>query len=148
MPCQTAARRTARARRAAAYCARQARCQERLPWRIRCRSRIGTACRSQYAALHLLAFDGLEQRLEITLAESFVALALDDFEEDRSDAVLREYLQQQTLLGLRVRVDQDLVRAHARHVLAMVRDAHVDHVVVRVRRVEEFHAGLAHRFDR
>jgi hypothetical protein len=50
---------------------------------------------SQHAALHLVALDGLEQRLEIAFAEAFVALALDDLEEDRAECVLGEDLQQQ-----------------------------------------------------
>ena len=95
-------------------------------WRTRCRSRTGSrsiscasvgstpaqpsACRggelrlgSQHAALHLVALDALEQRLEVAFAEAFVALALDDLEEDRADRVLGEDLQQLALLGLRRR---------------------------------------------
>src|SRR5690606_34493374 len=52
----------------------------------------------QDAALHLVAFDGLEQRLEVALAETLVALALDDLEEDRAERVGGEDLQQQALL--------------------------------------------------
>src|SRR5690606_31673751 len=63
----------------------------------------------QHAALHLVALDRLEQRLEVALAEAFVALALDDLEEDRAEGVLAEDLQQLALLGLRVGVDQDRV---------------------------------------
>jgi hypothetical protein len=37
---------------------------------------------------HLVALDGLEQRLEVALAEALVALALDDLEEDRADALV------------------------------------------------------------
>src|SRR5262249_10728200 len=84
----------------------------------------------QHAAAHLVALDRLEQRLEIALAEAFVALALDDLEEDRPDAVLREDLEELALLGFLVGVDQDLVLLQARHVLAVVRNAHVDDVVV------------------
>jgi hypothetical protein len=80
----------------------------------------------QHAAAHLVALDALEQRLEVAFAETLVALALDDLEEDRADAVLGEDLQQQLLLGLRIGVDQDAVLAQAREVLAVVGDALVD----------------------
>src|SRR5688572_26422515 len=49
---------------------------------------------SNDAAIDLILLDTLEQRLEIPFAEAFVALALDQLEEDRADDVLREDLQQ------------------------------------------------------
>src|SRR5205823_12685529 len=52
---------------------------------------------SENSAAHLIELDALEQRLEIALAEALVALALDDLEEDRTDHVLGENLQQQAL---------------------------------------------------
>src|SRR3954453_16020423 len=52
---------------------------------------------SEYAPAHLVEFDAFEQRLEIAFAETLVALALDDLEEDRPDYILGEYLQQQPL---------------------------------------------------
>ncbi len=62
---------------------------------------------SDHPAAHLVELDAFEQRLEIALAEAFVALALDDLEEDRADHILGEDLQQQALpLGRRA-VDQD-----------------------------------------
>ncbi len=73
---------------------------------------------------------------------------MNELEEDRADVVLREDLQQLALLGLRVGVDQDLVLGQARHVLAVVRNAQVDHVEVAVRRIEERHALGAHGFHR
>src|SRR6185312_248000 len=91
----------------------------------------------QNPALHLVPFDTLEQRLEISLAETFVALALDDLEEDRADAVLGEDLQQQALLRFLVGVDQDLVLRQPRHVLAVPGDALVDHLEIGVGGVEE-----------
>src|SRR5690606_41198788 len=75
---------------------------------------------SEDPAPHLVALDALEQRLEVALAEAFVALALDDLEEDRADRVLGEDLQQLALLGLGIRVDQDPVAAQALHVLAVL----------------------------
>src|SRR5690606_22563731 len=103
---------------------------------------------SEDPAPHLVALDALEQRLEVALAEAFVALALNDLEEDRADRVLGEDLQQLALLGLGIRVDQDPVAAQALHVLAVLRDALVDHVEVRVGRVQELDAGLAHLLHR
>src|SRR5690606_5149359 len=77
----------------------------------------------QHAALHLVALDAFKQGLEVAFAEAFVALALDDLEEDRAEGVLGEDLQQLALVGLRVGVDQDLVLRQPRHVLAVVRHA-------------------------
>ena len=51
----------------------------------------------QHAAAHLVALDGLEQGLEVAFAETLVALALDDLEENRTDRVLGEDLQQLSL---------------------------------------------------
>src|SRR5690242_8965600 len=73
-----------------------------------CASSDALADSLQHPALHLIALDALEQRLEVALAEPLVALALDDLEEDRADRVLGEDLQQLALLGLGVGVDQDL----------------------------------------
>lgn len=67
--------------------------------------------KSLNAATHLVAFDALEQRTEVAFAETFVALALDDLEEDRPERVLGEDLQQLALVRFRVGVDQDLVFA-------------------------------------
>src|SRR5688572_32555789 len=61
---------------------------------------------SQHAAAHLVALDALEQRLEVAFAEPFVALALDDLEEDRADRILGEDLQQLALPGFRVRSEE------------------------------------------
>src|SRR3546814_6509952 len=72
----------------------------------------------QHAALDLVALDGLEQGLEVAFAEAFVALALDDLEEDRAERVRGEDLQQLALVGFRVGVDQDLVLRQPGHVLA------------------------------
>ena len=48
------------------------------------------------AACDLVALDGLEQRLEITFAETVVLLALNELEESRPYHVRRKNLQQQT----------------------------------------------------
>ena len=62
---------------------------------------------SDDAAANLVELDGLEQRLEVALAEAIVALALDDLEEDRPDHILCEDLQQQARVGIGGPVDQD-----------------------------------------
>jgi hypothetical protein len=49
---------------------------------------------SQHATLDLIPLDRFKQRLEIAFAEALIALALDDLEEHRADAVLGENLQQ------------------------------------------------------
>src|SRR5690606_27033959 len=48
----------------------------------------------EHAAAHLVQLDGFEQRLEVALAETLVALALDDLDKDRADLVFGEDLQQ------------------------------------------------------
>src|SRR3546814_21085558 len=62
----------------------------------------------QHAAADLVEFDRFEQRLEIALAEAFVALALDAFEKDRPDHRVGEDLQQHALVLGRRAVDQYL----------------------------------------
>ena len=47
----------------------------------------------QRSLLDLILLNGLKQRLEIALAEAFVALALDDLEENRADDGGGENLQ-------------------------------------------------------
>ena len=99
-------------------------------------------CRFQHAAAELVFLDGDEQRPEIALAETLVALALDELEEDRPDRIRREYLQQHlghaAFLGTErdcaLAVDQDSIALKPGDVLAMTRDAMVDPLVVGVRR--------------
>src|SRR5690606_23517947 len=74
----------------------------------------------QHNPLHLVALDAFEQGLEVAFAEAFVALALDDLEEDRAERVGGEDLQQLALLGLGIGIDQDPVPGQAREVLAVV----------------------------
>src|SRR5882757_4737598 len=87
-------------------------------------SRRGLVADRQHAAPDLILLDRFEQRLEIALAETVVALALDELEEDRPDGVGRKDLQQH--LGLAAfdhafAVDQDAVAPQARNVLAVLR---------------------------
>src|SRR3546814_6598019 len=81
----------------------------------------GSPAALQHAALDLVALDALEQGLEVAFAEAFVALALDDLEEDRAERVRGEDLQQLALVGFRVGVDQALVLRQPGHVFAVVR---------------------------
>src|SRR5471032_809941 len=103
----------------------------------------------QHAALDLIEFDRFEQRAEIALAEALIALALDDLEEDRTDHVLREDLQQQLAFRLgAVAVDQDAQAAQVFQTLAVVRQAAVHQLIIRLDGVLEDDAGALHLFDR
>ena len=46
----------------------------------------------QHAAAHLIQLDTLEQRLEVAFAESLVAFALDELEENRAQLIGAENL--------------------------------------------------------
>src|SRR3984957_10859023 len=80
----------------------------------------------QHAASDLVFLDRFEQRLEIAFTESVVALALDEFEEDRPDRIGGENLQQH--LGVAAfnhafAVDQDAVTLEPCNILAVLRQA-------------------------
>src|SRR5829696_1678252 len=90
----------------------------------------GVALRGNDAAADLVELDRLEQGLEIALAEALIALALDDLEEDRADHVFGKDLEQQAPAGLGRAVDQDTALAHRADVVAVARQALVDHVVI------------------
>src|SRR6185312_17474764 len=70
------------------------------------------------AATDLVALHRLEQGLEVALAESLIALALDDLEEDRADQVGGEDLEQQAAVLVRA-IGQDGERLHLLDRLAM-----------------------------
>src|SRR5688572_8865493 len=76
-------------------------------WRAPGIPRRRGAGRSEVPALVLLALDGLEERLEVALAEAERAVTLDDLEEDRRAVAERlgEDLQEVAVL---VAVDEDL----------------------------------------
>ena len=69
----------------------------------------------------------LEQRLEVALAKAAVALALDELEEDRSQLVFAEDLQQQLA---RLPIHQDVALLQGREVFAVARNALVQQLVV------------------
>src|SRR5690606_23668174 len=92
---------------------------------------------------HLIQLNGLEERLEITFTETFVAFALNDLEEDRTDDVLREDLQQHPFPFLGVAVDQDAPLAQLFDWLAVSGHTSIDALVVRIRRFLELHAVLS-----
>src|ERR1700694_3684366 len=73
----------------------------------------------QHTAPDLIELDRLEQRLEVALAESFVALALDYLEEDRTDHSRREDLQEHLVLCRRA-VEKDPIFSQPRRVLAVI----------------------------
>src|SRR5690606_13648470 len=97
---------------------------------------------------NLIQFDGFEKRLEVAFAEALVAFALNNFEEDRSDHVLRENLQQQPLALLRIAVDQNAALAQLFDLLAVAGHARIDPFVVRIRRILELNALASQHIDR
>src|SRR5690606_29575111 len=99
----------------------------------------------QHAAPDLVEFDRFEQRLEVAFAEALVALALDDLEEDRADHRPGEDLQEQAAVG--AAVEQDAVGRETGAILAVVRQARIEQLVVGVGRIEELDAGRAQLLD-
>src|SRR5665213_557023 len=154
MPCRSTARRTARTGSAAGSCApathrtaprRQNDCRSRPGRTTRHRSWIGgVLVERQYTATNLIELERFEQRLEITLAEALVTLALDDFEKARADDVLREDLQQQALALSRSAVDQDAPRAQTSQVFAVTGYARLQRIVITLRRILEADATGVH----
>src|SRR5688572_4480466 len=106
-----------------------------------------TAPDSNDTPADLVEFDGLEQCLEIAFAETLVALALDDFEEDRTDHVGGEDLQQHALIRRAAAVDQDAALLELGDVLVMPGNALFDARVIGVGRVLESHAATAQHVD-
>src|ERR1700761_8963507 len=92
--------------------------------------RDDTALSLQHAAADLVELQDLEQRLEIALAEAVIALALDEFEEDRPEDILREDLQQQALALGRRAIDQDAALPHFLDRFAMAGQALVDQIEI------------------
>src|SRR5580700_10897369 len=103
--------------------------------------------RRQHAAADLVLLQRLEQGLEVPLAEALVALALDDLEEDGTNQVLSENLQQKPLALARRAVDEDAVGAQPRNVFAMSAHTRIDLIEIGVRRFLEAHAAGAHRLN-
>src|SRR5215472_17126458 len=98
---------------------------------------------SKDAAAHLVELDALEQCLESAFAETLVALALDNLEEDRADDVPGEDLKQQALpLGGRS-VHQYLALLELCDVLFMAFDTLGQQIVICIRSVLELDAALA-----
>ena len=74
---------------------------------------------SAHPPFHLLTLNGFKQGLEVAFPEALVALALDNFEEDRTDDRLGEDLQQQSPARLRRAVDQDTILPESFYILAV-----------------------------
>src|SRR5579871_6595224 len=91
---------------------------------------------SDHSAALLIELDRLEQSLEVALAETLVALSLDELEEDRSDRVLGEDLQQDA--ALETAIDEDAAPLELREGLAVPADARIDPFVVARRGLLEF----------
>src|SRR5262249_40921204 len=97
----------------------------------------------QDAAADLVEFDTFEQGFEIALAKAFVALALDELEEDRPERVLGEDLQEQALaFGART-VHEDAALTQLLYGLAMAGQARVDEIEIRFDRILERNATRA-----
>src|SRR5690625_6853563 len=101
----------------------------------------------QDAAPLLVAFDSFKKRLEVAVAKAVVALALDDIEKDRTNVGLGKDLQQLQVGLIGVGVNQDLVLAHALHILTVVGNALVDNVKIGVRGIKELDAVVAQGFN-
>jgi hypothetical protein len=68
----------------------------------------------------LVLLDRLEERLEVAIAKTLAALALDDLEEDRHEDRARENRQEQaTILGWPA-INKDTLALRRQNVLAMV----------------------------
>ncbi len=102
----------------------------------------------QHAAADLIGFDALEQGFEVAFAEALVAFALNDLEEDRSDHVFGEDLQEQALAFGGGAIHQDPVGGQSLQVLAMSRHPSLELLVVGVGRLLEGDPVLTHRLDR
>src|SRR6187200_2217208 len=101
----------------------------------------------EVAAALLLALDGLEQRLEVAVAEAARAVALDDLEEHRRAVAdrLGEDLQHVALV---VAVDEDAQAAQVLEALLDLADPLRDVVVVGLGHGQELDPALAHLGDR
>src|SRR5690606_38412524 len=99
----------------------------------------------QYAAAHLVQLYGFEQGFEIAFAKTVVALALDDFKENRTNLVFSENLQQQAALWRPI--EQYLVLLQAVGVLAVVWQPAIQQFVISVGSIQELQAAAAQLFD-
>jgi hypothetical protein len=91
----------------------------------------------QHATAHLVQLHGFEQSLEVAFAETFVALALNELEKDRTQLVLAEDLQQQLARGA---IHQDVALAQRLQVFAVAGNALVEQLVVGVAGGQQRHA--------
>src|SRR4051794_35460625 len=98
------------------------------------------------APQRLLALDGLEERLEVAVAEAAGAVTLDHLEEDRRPVAdrLGEDLQQVALV---VAVDEDAEPLEILEVLGDLADPVRRVVVVGLGRVEELDPALLEQLD-
>src|SRR3984885_7216789 len=113
------------------------------------RTALGRRCRaaSEVSAPRLLELDGLEQILEVALAESLRPVPFDHLEEHRRPVLNRlgEDLQQVAVL---VAVGEDPEFAQLVERDPGVANPLPEYVVIAVRRVEEVNASGAHAADR
>jgi hypothetical protein len=62
---------------------------------------------SNYSPSNLIRLDRLKQRFEVTFAKTLVPLALNDFEENGADDILRKDLKQHSLTLGGIAIDQN-----------------------------------------
>ena len=101
------------------------------------RAYLSAASGLQHSAPNLIEFDRLEKRLEVSVAETGMAFALNDFKENRADDILRENLQQHTIAFARIAVDEDRTLFQRGERLPMSLDASFHALVIRIRRALE-----------
>ena len=93
--------------------------------------------------VHLIAFDGLEQRFKVSSPKAFVLFALNELKEDGSDRFFREDLEEQS--GFVVRsctIQEDTSSAQLFSWFPMSRQSFFEHIVVGAWwRRHEFHAA-------
>src|SRR5437868_6614619 len=108
--------------------------------------------RREHAPADLILFDRLKQGLEVAFAEPVVTLALDEFEENRSDRGLAEALQQhfrEAAVDHALAVDQDAVPLQPLDRFAVLAKPLVDARVIDIVRLRhEGHAAAGERLDR
>src|SRR5438477_2645550 len=95
----------------------------------------------QISSRGLLALDGLEQRLEITFAKAFRALALDDLVKERRPVLhwLAKNLQQITFV---IAIDQNAQSLQRVQLFVDVPNAIQQRVIIGRRNVQELDSAL------
>src|SRR5690606_35674847 len=83
--------------------------------------------------------------LEVAFTEAFVALALNDFKENRADLVFGENLQQQVVVGAAVK--QNAIFLQAFDIFAVIGQPGVEQFVISIGRIQKTQLAGAQIFD-